>query len=48
MTAEHVFYIPMVLATGVYLGWQWGRSALRAELAAREARQRKGDAPDAP
>jgi hypothetical protein len=33
MPAEHVFYIPVVLAMGMYIGWWWGRAALKREIA---------------
>ncbi len=40
-TANHVFYIPLMLAAGFAAGAAWGRSALRAELAAGERRKRR-------
>ena len=40
-TANHVFYIPLMLAGGFAAGAAWGRSALRSELAAAERRKRR-------
>ena len=40
-TANHVFYIPLMLAVGFVAGVAWGRSALRQELAAEERRRRR-------
>ncbi len=42
MPAEHVFYIPVVLAVGLVIGWNWGRAALTRELA-EEERHRESD-----
>lgn len=52
-TANHVFYIPLMLAVGFAAGAAWGRSALRQELAAEERKKRRaaaiarGETPDA-
>jgi hypothetical protein len=40
-TANHIFYIPLMLAVGFAAGAAWGRSALRAELALAERRKRR-------
>lgn len=44
-TLNHVFYIPLILAAGVLLGYWWGRQALRKEIAesdqARRERERR-------
>jgi hypothetical protein len=40
-TANHVFYIPAILAIGFFLGLVYGRRSMLADLAAREARERK-------
>ncbi len=41
MTAEHVFYIPVIFVSGILLGQYLGRRALTRELAEREQAQRR-------
>lgn len=39
-TLDHVFYIPLILAAGAFLGYWWGRRALTIQLAEEERAQR--------
>ncbi len=40
MTANHVFYVPLIFALGAFVGALLGRRSLVRELAEREAEER--------
>lgn len=39
-TLDHVFYIPLILAAGAFLGYWWGRRTLTIQLAEQERAER--------